>query len=290
MTTQSQIEKLVDLALEEDIARGDITTKILVPDSLAGRATIIAKGEGLVVGGELVRMVFLKVDQTLNMEILVEDGKPVKPGDAVMAISGRVGSILKAERTALNFLSHLSGVATEVAKYVAAVKGTKASIADTRKTIPGLRMMEKYAVYAAGGQNQRPDLGSGILIKDNHLAAARAKGMGVAEAVAKARAEATSGMKVAVEVTNLEEVAEAIKGEPDRIMLDNMSLEDMKKAVKLIPDKIVVEASGGITLDNVRQVAEVGVGLISVGAITHSTRALDFSLEFGRPGAARKEG
>jgi len=288
MTTQSQIEKITDLALEEDVARGDITTKILIPDSLAGRGTVYARGEGMLVGGEVARMIFLKVDQMTTAELLVDDGKQVKPGDVILTVTGRVSSILKAERTALNFLSHLSGVATLVSRYVEAVKGTDVAIADTRKTMPGMRMLEKYAVYAAGGHNQRPDLGSGILIKDNHLAAARAKGIGIAEAVAKVRAEAPDGMKVAIEVTNMEELAEAIKGQPDSIMLDNMSLEDIKEAVKLIPDKVLVEASGGITLENVRQVAETGVDLISVGAITHSAKALDFSLEFSRPGGAAK--
>jgi nicotinate-nucleotide pyrophosphorylase (carboxylating) len=280
MTSQSQIDKITDLALEEDIAHGDATSKILIPENLAGRGTLLAKEEGLLVGGEVVRMVFLKTDSSMNVDIFIEDGKPVKPGDIIMTITGRVTSILKAERTALNFLSHLSGIATEVARYVAAVEGTDVAVADTRKTTPGMRMLEKYAVYAAGGRNQRPDLGSGILIKDNHLVAVRAKGISVTEAVAKTKKEAPEGMKVTVEVSTLAEVEEAIKGKPDTIMLDNMSIEDMTKATDLIPDDILVEASGGITLENVRKVAQIGVDIVSIGAMIHSARALDFSLEF----------
>ena len=288
MATESQIEKIVDLALEEDLGRGDITTKILIPDTLAARAVVVAKAEGVIAGGDLVRMILLKVDQSLEMEIHVEDGKTVKPGDVIMTIGGRVSSILKLERTALNFLSHLSGVATLTAKFVEAVEGTKATIADTRKTIPGMRMLEKYAVYAGGGHNQRPDLATGVLIKDNHLAASRAKGLGIAECVAKVREEASKGIRIAVEVTNLAEVAEAIKGEPDGILLDNMSIEDMKQAVKLISGKIETEASGNITLENVREVAETGVNLISVGALTHSAPAFDCSLRFGKGKAQAK--
>lgn len=280
MTSQSLIEKITSLALEEDTGRGDVTSDILIPANLAGRGSVVAGEEGMLVGGEVAKIIFLKVDSSLEVEILIEDGSRVKPGDIVMTANGKVRSILKAERTALNFISRLSGVATEVAKYVAKVKGTGVAIADTRKTSPGLRMLEKYAVYAAGGHNQRPDLGTGILIKDNHLVAAQAKGVGVTEAVAKAKKEAPQEMKVTVEVNTLAQVEEAIKGKPDTIMLDNMSLDDMKKAVDLIPEGIMVEASGGITLDNVHDVALIGVDIISIGAVTHSAKAIDFSLEF----------
>lgn len=280
MSSQSQIEKIIDLALEEDTANGDVTSDILIPANLAGRGSIVAKEEGLLAGGEVARITFLKADSSLEVEIAIQDGKVVKPGDVILTVNGRVRSILKGERTALNFLSRLSGVATETAKYIAKLKGTKVAISDTRKTSPGLRMLEKYAVYAAGGHNQRPDLASGILIKDNHLTAVQAKGMGLKEAVALAKKEARQGMKVTVEVDTVAKAEEAAKGEPDTIMLDNMSLDDMKKAVDLIPENITVEASGGITLDNVSDVALVGVDVISVGAITHSAKALDLSLEF----------
>lgn len=280
MSSQSQIEKIIDLALEEDTANGDVTSDILIPANLAGRGSIVAKEEGLLAGGEVARITFLKADSSLEVEIAIQDGKVVKPGDVILTVNGRVRSILKGERTALNFLGRLSGVATETAKYIAKLEGTKVAISDTRKTSPGLRMLEKYAVYAAGGHNQRPDLASGILIKDNHLTAVQAKGMGLKEAVALAKKEARQGMKVTVEVDTVAKAEEAAKGEPDTIMLDNMPLDDMKKAVDLIPENITVEASGGITLDNVSDVALVGVDVISVGAITHSAKALDLSLEF----------
>ena len=272
MSSQSQIEKIIDLALEEDTANGDVTSDILIPANLAGRGSIVAKEEGLLAGGEVARITFLKADSSLEVEIAIQDGKVVKPGDVILTVNGRVRSILKGERTALNFLSRLSGVATETAKYIAKLKETKVAISDTRKTSPGLRMLEKYAVYAAGGHNQRPDLASGILIKDNHLTAVQAKGMGLKEAVALAKKEARQGMKVTVEVDTVAKAEEAAKGEPATIMLDNMPLDDMKKAVDLIPENIVVEASGGTTLDNVSDVAMVGVDVVSVGAATDKTR------------------
>lgn len=283
MTSQSQIEKIVDLALDEDTGHGDITSEALIPSNMAGKAIIVANEAGLLVGGEIARMVFLKTDASLEIEIQTEDGKEVKPGDVVATVKGRVINILKAERTALNFMGRLSGVATEAAKYIAEMKGSATVISDTRKTTPGLRMLEKYAMYAAGGQTHRPDLGSGILIKDNHLVALAAKGKTIKDAVAMARKKVKSGMKVEIEVETIAQVQEAADAKVDVIMLDNMSIEDMKKAVDLIPEGIKVEASGGITLDNVREVAMTGVDIISVGAITHSARSLDFSLEFPVP-------
>jgi nicotinate-nucleotide pyrophosphorylase (carboxylating) len=180
-------------------------------------------------------------------------------------------------------MGRLSGVATEAAKYIAEMKGSATVISDTRKTTPGLRMLEKYAMYAAGGQTHRPDLGSGILIKDNHLVALAAKGKTIKDAVAMAREKAKGGMKVEIEVETIAQAQEAADAKADVIMLDNMSIEDMKKAVDLIPEGIKVEASGGVTLENVRAVAMTGVDIISVGAITHSARSLDFSLEFPVP-------
>lgn len=279
MSSQAQMEKIMDLALEEDIARGDITSKLLIPANLEGKAVIVAKEEGLLAGGDIARIVFLKVDSSLEVEMLIPDGKRVKAGDIVATATGRVLSILKAERVALNFLSQLSGVATETAKYIDKVKGLEVAIADTRKTLPGLRMLEKYAVYVAGGEMQRPDLASGILIKDNHLVALRASDISLKEAVAMAKKSASPGMKVEVEVTTAQEAQEAVEGGADIIMLDNMSPEEMKRAVDLVSGQIKIEASGGITLDNVHTVAMTGVDTISVGAITHSAKALDFSLE-----------
>lgn len=281
MSSQAQIEKIIDLALEEDTGRGDITSEALIPSNLAGRASLLAKEEGVLAGGEVARIAFLKVDPSLEVEILIQDGNRIKPGDILATVHGRVINILKAERVVLNFLSRLSGVASETARYIARLEGLNVAISDTRKTSPGLRMLEKYAVYAAGGRSHRPDLASGILIKDNHLVALKAKDISLKDAVALAKEKARSGMKVEVEVNTTSQAQEAVDGGADVIMLDNMSLDDMKLAVDLIPEEIEVEASGGITLDNVREVAMTGVDVISVGAITHSARALDFSLEFG---------
>lgn len=281
MSSQAQIEKIIDLALEEDTGRGDITSEALIPPNLAGRASLLAKEEGILAGGEVARIAFLKVDPSLEVEILIQDGNRIKPGDILATVHGRVINILKAERVVLNFLSRLSGVASETARYIARLEGLNVAISDTRKTSPGLRMLEKYAVYAAGGRSHRPDLASGILIKDNHLVALKAKDISLKDAVALAKEKARSGMKVEVEVNTTSQAQEAVDGGADVIMLDNMSLDDMKLAVDLIPEEIEVEASGGITLDNVREVAMTGVDVISVGAITHSARALDFSLEFG---------
>ncbi|AHB13991.1 carboxylating nicotinate-nucleotide diphosphorylase [Dehalococcoides mccartyi] len=277
--SQSQIEKIIDNACDEDFARGDVTTETLIPSSLAGRAIIIAKQDGIMAGAEVAKIVFVKHDPTMEIEILVEDGKKVKAGDVVMVLNGRVINILKCERTALNFLTHLSGIASLTAKYISKVEGLNVSLADTRKTIPGMRILEKYAVYAAGGKSNRPDLACGVLIKDNHLMALSAKGIGIKEAIEKAKTN-KSKLPVTVEVNTLEQVAQAVEGAPNSILLDNMSVADMKKAVDIIPESIKIEASGNITLDNIREVAMTGVDVISVGALTHSAPALDFSLEF----------
>ena len=277
--SQSQIEKIVDFALEEDAARGDITSELLIPSNLAGRAVILAREDAIFAGGEIAKIVFLKIDSNMEVDVQLQDGKRVKRGDIVLLVTGRVQGILKAERTALNFLSHLSGVATETGRYIAKLEGLNVAISDTRKTTPGLRLLEKYAVYAAGGRTHRPDLGSGILIKDNHLVALAAKGIGLTEAVAKAKAN-KRGLKVEIEVNTVAQAKEAAAAGADTIMLDNMSLEDMRQAVDIIPENITIEASGGITLDSVREVAETGVDVISVGALTHSVQAVDFTLEF----------
>jgi nicotinate-nucleotide pyrophosphorylase (carboxylating) len=214
------------------------------------------------------------------MEVLLQDGAKVKPGDTVAIISGRVASILKAERTALNFLQRLSGIASQTARYVARTKGLGASITDTRKTTPGLRALEKLAVRLGGGRNHRLHLGDGILIKDNHLAALRALGMSLKDIVAKARRSAPQGMPIEVEVDTAQEAMEAAEAGADIIMLDNMSPEEMRRVLSSLSGQVKTEASGGITLANVRQAAASGVNFISVGALTHSVKALDISLEF----------
>jgi len=277
--SEEQIDNIIDLALAEDTSHGDVTSEALIPPELQGRASILAKAKGLVAGGEVTKRVFLRVDSSLKVEVLIEDGAKVQPGDAVATISGRVISILKAERVALNFLSRLSGVASLTAQYVAKTRGLVVNITDTRKTTPGLRLLEKYAVRVGGGQNHRFHLGDGILIKDNHLAALRTLGMNLKDIVAKAKQNAPQGLKIEVEVNTTQEAIDAADAGADIIMLDNMSPDEMRRVVGLVSGQVKIEASGGITLANVRTVAMTGVNLISIGALTHSAKALDMSLE-----------
>jgi nicotinate-nucleotide pyrophosphorylase (carboxylating) len=272
-------EELVDHALAEDWAWGDVTTQALIPADAEGKASFIAKSEGVLAGIEVVHMVFTRVDASLRFHALLHDGDKLQRGTRVAIIEGKVGSILRGERVALNFLQRLSGIATETSRYVEAVRGTKARVVDTRKTTPGLRFLEKYAVRAGGGQNHRVHLGDGILIKDNHLAALRARGLDLKAAIDLARKNAPHMLKIEVEVTTVEEAGEAVEAGADIVMLDNMSVEEMRRAMKSIGGRVLVEASGGVTLENVRSVAETGVDLISVGALTHSVKALDISLE-----------
>ncbi len=274
-----QIEEIIDSALAEDLGTGDVTTEALISGDRQGTGFIVAKKEGVLAGINTAKQVFLRVDPELKVEVLLEDGARVKPGSKIAEVSGSVASILKAERVALNFLQRLSGIASETNWYVEAVKGLPVRIMDTRKTTPGLRSLEKHAVKAGGGENHRMSLGDGILIKDNHLAALRSQGLDIKEIVAKARQNSPQRLSVEVEVETVAEALEAVEAGADTVMLDNMSLEDMREAVKSIHGGALVEASGGITLDNVRPVAETGVDFISIGALTHSVRALDISLE-----------
>jgi len=272
-----QVERIIENALAEDLSFGDVTTEALIPTDLEGRAHILVKKDGVLAGIEVAKAVFLRVDPSLRVEALITDGAKVRKKDVVATIEGKVTSILKAERTALNFLGRLSGIATETARYVEAVAGLKACITDTRKTTPGLRPLEKYAVRMGGGKSHRQHLGDGILIKDNHLAALRTRGLGIKDAVERARQH--SNLKVEVEVESVEQARQALEAGADIIMLDNMAVQDMRTVVELSRGRALLEASGGITLDNVRSVAESGVDLISIGALTHSAKALDLSLE-----------
>lgn len=277
--TEKQIETIIDIALGEDTSQGDVTSEALISPDLTGKATLLVKEKGVLAGIEIARRVFERVDAAIKFEILIKDGTAIKPGDIAAAISGSVSGILKAERTALNFLQRLSGIATLTAQYVAEVKGTEAKIYDTRKTTPGMRLLEKYAVRMGGGTNHRMSLGDAVLIKDNHIAALRAQGMNLKEIILKARQNAPGGMTIEIEVTNIKEAEEAVKAGADIIMLDNMSLNDMTKAVKSVAGRAKLEASGKITLANVRKAAQTGVDIISIGALTHSYKALDISLE-----------
>lgn len=282
------IRSLVSLALREDLGTGDVTVKALVPQRLRGVARIQSKEPGFVSGLDVAGETFLKVDGKLEIEAQAFDGKEVEPGEVLMTIRGRVASLLKAERTALNFLQRLSGVATLTSHFVRAVEGTRARILDTRKTTPGMRMLEKAAVRAGGGDNHRIGLYDMVLIKDNHLAM---MGTGdapcaVRKAVRKALDAAPPGMQVQVEVSTVEAAVEAGGCGAHMVLLDNMSPEGMAEAVLALERNFgekrpLTEASGGISLINVHEVAESGVDRISIGALTHSAPALDIAMYIG---------
>jgi len=276
---------LVSAALAEDRAQDDITTHALVPADQRGRAMIVAKSEGVLAGVAVAEATFKAIDASLAWRGEKADGERISPPDTIATIEGRLDAILRAERVALNFLAHLSGVASAAATVVALLEGTDCRLRDTRKTTPGLRALEKYAARAGGATNHRFDLADGVLIKDNHLAALRARlpsgADQVTEAVRLAR-EAISGKRIEVEVTSVDEARRAIEAGADELLLDNMSLRDMKDVVRLVAkrkQRPLLEASGGITVVSARAVAETGVDFVSMGAITHSAPALDLSLE-----------
>jgi len=288
LPSKSQIEEIIDRSLAEDLGKGDVTTDALISSDQQGAGFIVAKKEGILAGIRVAEQVFQRVDPDLKVEVLLEDGARVKPGTKVAKVSGSITSILKAERVALNFLQRLSGIASDTNRYVEKVEGLTVRIMDTRKTTPGLRSLEKYAVRVGGGENHRLNLGDGILIKDNHLATLRSQGLNIKEIVAKARQNAPHGLPVEVEVRTVAEALEAGEAGADIIMLDNMNLEDMCESVESIHGRASIEASGGITLDNVRAVAETGVNYISIGALTHSARALDINLDLEARGFSQQ--
>jgi nicotinate-nucleotide pyrophosphorylase (carboxylating) len=278
-----QFQELIDRALKEDIGTGDLSTRIL-PEDLTGLAKLYAKQEGVVAGLELVEQVFQRVDPRIQVQRLVKDGDTVKVGGVVLELVGPFSSILQGERTALNFLQHLSGIATATKRAVDQVAGLPVSIVDTRKTLPGWRALQKYAVRVGGGQNHRFGLYDAVMLKDNHLAAVG----GLTEAVQRIRAQVGHMVKIEVECESLEQVKEAVSCGVDVIMLDNMGLEQMREAVQYIDRRAIVEASGGMKEERLREVAKTGVDLISIGALTNSVKALDFSLDLGDIKAATR--
>jgi nicotinate-nucleotide pyrophosphorylase (carboxylating) len=271
-----QYQDLVVRALIEDLGRGgDLTSDATVPSDLVGTARLVARERGIASGTEVAMAVFHTLDQRVVRVSSADDGTAVRAGSELLCVDGPVRSILAAERTALNFLGRLCGIATLTGRFVAAVAGHGADIVCTRKTTPGLRTLEKYAVRCGGGANHRFGLDDAVLIKDNHLVAAG----GVAAAVGGARGVAGHTVKVELEVDTLEQLDEALALGVDAVLLDNMSLEELRRAVEMVAGRAVTEASGGVTLDNVAEIAATGVDLISVGALTHSARSLDVSLE-----------
>jgi len=274
-----QIRAAVKAALAEDLSLGDATTAALFPEPVRARGTIVAHHPMTVAGIAVARQVFAQVDPALTVVRAVREGATVRSGAPVVVAEGDARSLLMAERVALNFLQRLSGIATLTARFRAAVRGYRVDILDTRKTTPGLRALEKWAVRLGGGRNHRQSLGDGILIKDNHLAVLRARHIGLAEACRMARDRAPQGLKIEVEAQTLDDVREAVIGGADIILLDNMTSGQVRQAIALIKDRALVEISGGITLSNVHEMASSGADFISIGALTHSAPAADLSMD-----------
>ena len=279
---QRACRRLVELALAEDLGeRGDVTSRAVIPDDWQGSAVFVAKAGGVIAGLPAAELVMKTVDAQIRFDPLKRDGERVMPGDRLAIVSGRMRSILAGERTALNFLQHLSGVASLTRRYVDALSGCAAKILDTRKTLPGWRLLEKYAVRCGGGHNHRMGLDDGILIKDNHVAALHATPDPLAAAILAGQQQ-QPGLPVEVEVDSLAQLAPALACRPAIVLLDNMSLERLREAVRMrnvLAPSVLLEASGGVTLQSVRAVAETGVDRISVGALTHSAAALDIALD-----------
>lgn len=274
-----EVYSLIDAALSEDQVFNDPTTAILVPPEIRGNGMIRAKAPGILAGTDVAAAVFHRVDPELEVQTLLSDGSRLSPGTDIASVQGSAGSILRGERIALNFLQRMSGIASDTHQYVQAIEGCNARIVDTRKTVPGHRYLDKYAVRMGGGHNHRLNLADGILIKDNHIEALRSREMGLKEVIQLALSQGSHTIKVEVEVETLEQVQEALDAGAHILMLDNMPVVLMQQAMELIDGRAVVEASGGITLETVRAVAETGVDLISIGGLTHSVKALDISLD-----------
>ena len=272
--TQSYIDSIINTALNEDINYIDVTTDNLILPDHTSSAYYIAKDSGVLCGIEIAKRVFELAGGNVEFETLIHDGSEVKNGDIIAKMNGSTVTLLKGERTALNILQHLSGIATATNKCVKLVEGTKASITDTRKTLPGLRAMQKYAVTVGGGKNHRFNLSDGAMLKDNHLDAYG----GITGAVTALRKKIGHMVKIEVEVRNLAELQEALDNKCEVIMLDNMSCEDMKKAVAITNGRALLEASGNVTAETIRSVAETGVDIISLGALTHSVKCFDISM------------
>jgi nicotinate-nucleotide pyrophosphorylase (carboxylating) len=270
-----QVEQLIDLAIEEDIGPGDITTDSLVPPDLEGQAFILAKEPLVLAGLETARRVFARFDDQIVIEAAKGDGDLVQAGETFIQLTGKLAALLKAERIALNFLQRLCGIATHVRAYMEEIGDSAVRLVDTRKTTPGWRVLEKYAVRVGGAANHRMGLYDGVLIKDNHIAACN----GVKPAIDRARKNVSHLVKVEVEVSTLEEVGQALSADADVIMLDNMDVPLIKQAVDLIGQKALKEVSGNVTRDRLKELAETGVDIISIGALTHAARAVDISMQ-----------
>jgi nicotinate-nucleotide pyrophosphorylase (carboxylating) len=274
-----QVQAIIQRALDEDVPWGDVTTDHSVPVDQWSRAVLLAKQAGVLCGGRVFAETMTMVNALAKVDLLVPDGAAIARGDVLARLEGPTRGLLTAERTALNFVQRLSGIATLTAAFVARLDGLPTRLIDTRKTAPGLRLLEKYAVRVGGGRNHRFNLSDGVLMKDNHLAALRNRGLDLAAAIRTVKQRVPHTMKVEVEVTALAQIDAALEGGADVVLLDNMSNADMRAAVRRIAGRALTECSGTVTLETVRERAETGVDLISSGALTHSARALDLSLE-----------
>ena len=270
------IDSVITAALKEDLPQGDITSESIIPEGSRSEAIVLAKQEGVLAGLDVAKRVFAKIDDDLEFRKMKEDGQSFDAGEKLAVIRGSSISILKGERTALNFLQRMSGIASTTWRFVQALEGTKTKILDTRKTTPGLRTLEKYAVKMGGGKNHRHNLSEMVMIKDNHLKLVGS----ISEAVQRAKERVEPGIKVEVEATTLDEVKEAVRSGADMVMLDNMSIKKMREVVNWMKGKVPLEVSGKVSLDRIREIAALGVDFISVGSLTHSYRSVDISIEF----------
>lgn len=278
--TPGELRQLVERALAEDLGRGDMTSDLLVPPRLEATAVLRARTGGVIAGLSVAQLVFETVDSSLRWEAQCEDGAQIEVDQVLAVVSGSARSLLRAERVALNFVQRLSGIASLTALYVKAIHGTPARIVDTRKTTPGLRALEKYAVSMGGGHNHRRDLGDAMMVKDNHLVVIGLRGLSLADALAQARQSLPHTIKIEVEVDRVDQIPAVLAAKADIILLDNMGPEQLRAAVALIDGRAITEASGGINLNTVAAIAATGVDLLSVGALTHSAPALDIGLDF----------
>ena len=279
MLTPATLHRVVGAALEEDAPWGDLTSTTLLPAEATATADLVAREAGVFSGGEVFAAAFRLTDPSVQVDLHVGDGDEFVAGDVLASVSGAARSVLTAERVALNFTQRMSGIATLTAAYVAAVDGTDTRIADTRKTTPGLRAFERHAVESGGGRNHRHSLSDAVMAKDNHLAVLKRSGLDLAAALREALSRLPHTTHVVVEVDRLDQIDAVLDGGADTVLLDNFSLDDLERGVALIGGRAIVEASGGVTLDTVGEIARTGVDVISVGALTHSARALDLGLD-----------
>ena len=285
----SHIRKIVQIALEEDLGFGDLTSTVLLSPDIVAKAQIMAKEAMVVAGITVAKEVFHQIDDTLTVKCHQHDGTWVGANTRLLTITGKAQSLLQAERVALNFMQHLSGISTLTHQFCRTVAQQSVKIADTRKTTPGLRTLEKWAVRLGGGNNHRFSLHDGILIKDNHLIVLATHKFTLSQACQLARQKAPHGLRISVEAETLAQVRQALKGKADVILLDNMSPSKIQQAVEIIKDKALVEVSGGITMNNIREMAKTGVDIISIGALTHSAPAMDLSLDIIPLGSKQKQ-